>query len=115
MAAETGVDGHYEHHLLFYFQVNLEAYDWGWVRRGFEELKESEKGGLGRVHTSGRSFSSSASKISHRTSTLVSGLIAMPACMSSSWMYRINAFGVHFSVVSLSSGVLAATEVVAAS
>lgn len=53
--------------------------------------------------------------MSHSTSTGVSGLIAMPACMPSSWMYRINSRGLVRFVVDLSVGSVAATDETAAS
>ena len=65
--------------------------------------------------TSGRSVRSGLSRISQRTSTGVSGLMAIPACMPSSWMYLINWRGEVRSVVSLSVGSVAATEETAAS
>jgi hypothetical protein len=55
------------------------------------------------------------SRMSQRTSTGVSGLIAIPACIPSSWMYLINARGLVRSVVVLSVGSVAATEDTAAS
>jgi hypothetical protein len=71
--------------------------------------------GKKQKRTSGRSSLTSFSRISHSTSTGVSGLIAMPACMPSSWMYRISALGDVGVVVVLSSGFVAATDDTAAS
>ena len=48
--------------------------------------------GLGG-RTSGVSAASGFSRMSQRTSTDVSGLMAMPACMPCSWMYRISSLG----------------------
>lgn len=65
--------------------------------------------------TSGLSSCTSFSRIAHSTSTSVPGFRAMPACMPSSWMYRISFLGDVGSLVSWSSGEVAATEVMAAS
>lgn len=67
-----------------------------------------------RPRTSGFSAELGFSTMSHKTSTEVSGLMAMPACMPCSWMYRISSFGlVCWS--EWSAGLSAAVEATAAS
>jgi hypothetical protein len=66
------------------------------------------------VRTSGLSFSSEFSNMSHKTSTGVAGFIAIPACIPFSCINRINSLGfVFFSDVA--SGDSAAVEEMAAS
>ena len=64
--------------------------------------------------TSGISFSSGFSKISHSTSTEVSGFIAIPASIPLSCMNRINSLGLVF-LSEVASGDSAAVEEMAAS
>lgn len=64
---------------------------------------------LNEEPTSGLSLGSAASRISHSTSTDVSGLMAMPASNPWSWIYRINSFGLVF-LSDVSSGLSAAVE-----
>lgn len=59
--------------------------------------------------TSGRSFSLGLSRTSYSTSTLVEGLMAMPASMSLSWMYLMSSRGLVLSS-EVSSGLSAAVE-----
>ena len=67
-----------------------------------------------RVLTSGVSLLFGLSKMSHNTLTGVSGLMAIPASISWSWIYRINSLGfVLFS--EQSAGFSAAVDVIAAS
>jgi len=66
------------------------------------------------TRTSGLSFSFGFSKISHKTSTGVSGLRAMPACIPLSWINRISSLGLVFSE-EVASGDSAAVEEMAAS
>lgn len=66
------------------------------------------------ILTSGVSIFSGLSKMSHSTSTDVSGLMAIPASISWSCIYRINSLG--FVLVSeQSAGFSAAVDVIAAS
>ncbi len=66
------------------------------------------------VRTSGLSFSSEFSNMSHKTSTDVAGFSAMPACISCSCMNRIISLGLVF-LSDVASGDSAAVEDMAAS
>jgi len=66
------------------------------------------------VRTSGFAFSSGFSNMSHKTSTGVAGLIAMPACIPFSCINRINSLGLVFCS-DAASGDSAAVEEIAAS
>lgn len=115
LAAEAGVYGHDEDHLFNPLSALgfLDA-----EKVGRMERKGAGNGGngvAGQKLTSGRSARSGLSRMSHNTSTGVSGLIATPACMPSSWIYLINWRGLVRAVVVLSVGSVAATEETAAS
>jgi hypothetical protein len=66
------------------------------------------------VLTSGFAFSSGFSNMSHKTSTGVAGLIAMPACIPFSCINWINSLGLVFCS-DVASGDSAAVEEMAAS